>query len=126
MSDDLKRAQDNLLRKMAGDSPIHKQIILLKLTNLLENAPYFPEKRATPAPSLQRSWLSAVGALLKRLDPIRKGSSFNASMNMLGEHTVFAINSIKGQISDAIEESYSRPAQGFARNCVQPPRNSAP
>ena len=104
MSEDLECAQAKLLRNLVGDGSIQKQIILLKLTDLLENAPDFSGQGMIAGESQQRGWLSVAGALLKRLDRIGKGVKFDSSIGMLGQYKNFAINSIKGQISDAIEE----------------------
>ena len=40
MSDQLQR----MIKKLEGDGPVEKQIILLKLTEALEHAPYFGDK----------------------------------------------------------------------------------
>jgi len=61
-----------MMKKLEGDGPIEKHIILLKLTEALENAPDFGNNPLLDPVTPQRQWLSAVGALLSRLD-INKG-----------------------------------------------------
>ena len=101
MSDDFDRAVARLNKEMAGDGPIQKHIILLKLTDLLENPPTFAGPIVAPSP--QRTWISAVGALLKRLDRI-KGLQFDRNINTLRQYQELAIRLIMEQMVDAIEE----------------------
>lgn len=91
------------IKELGGDGPIEKQILLLKLTDALENAPQFGEKPALDATTPQRQWLSKVGALLSRLN-IDNKMKYQTSFSMLANYWVYSINQIKGQISDAIEE----------------------
>lgn len=104
MNEDIQRARERLLFKLQGDGPIQKQIILLKLTDLFENAPDFSDPERIPADSPQRRWLSVVGALLNRLDRVFKGSSFRTHMHLLNTQKNNAIRLIQGQVLDAIEE----------------------
>ncbi len=99
MTDQLKR----MIKKLEGDGPIEKHILLLKLTETLENAPFFGDKPILDAASPQRQWLSKVGALLSRLS-IEKKVLFNYSFNTLVQYWRPAIIQIQGQILDAIEE----------------------
>lgn len=99
MTDQLQRR----LKKLEGDGPIEKHILLLKLTEALESAPDFGEKPIMDAASPQRQWLSKVGALLSRLSIERK-VHFKSSFNTLVQYWKPAIVQIQGQILDAIEE----------------------
>lgn len=99
MTDQLQR----MIKKLEGDGPIEKHILLLKLTEALENAPDFGDKPVLDVGTPQRQWLSEVGALLSRLD-VRKKVQFGASFRTLVQYWVPAITQIKGQVSDAIEE----------------------
>ena len=83
--------------------PIQKQVILLKLVHLLENAPDFDATVAIDGVSPQRQWLSRASALLNRLAPLGSDVKLERAMNRLGNSPKWAINNIKGQISDAIE-----------------------
>ena len=99
MSDQLQR----MIKKLEGDGPVEKQIILLKLTEALEHAPYFGDKPAMNPATPQRKWLSEVGAILSRLG-LDKKVKFNASFSTLIQYWAPAIVQIKGQVLDAIEE----------------------
>ena len=83
--------------------PVQKQIILLKLIDLLENAPEFSGQGIISGESPQRQWLSRAGALLKKIDPVGYGTKFDTGMNALGSSRLWGINHIKGQVMDAIE-----------------------
>jgi len=99
MTDQLQR----MIKKLEGDGPVQKHILLLKLTEALENAPEFGDKPIFEASSPQRIWLSKVGALLSRLG-LEKKSRYQASFNTLAAYWKPAINQIQGQVLDAIEE----------------------
>ena len=99
MTDQLQR----MIEKLEGDGPIEKHILLLKLTEALENAPDFGNKPVLDVGTPQRQWLSEVGALLSRLD-VGKKVQFRVSFRTLVQYWVQAITQIKGQVSDAIEE----------------------
>ncbi|WP_371196103.1 hypothetical protein [Glaciecola sp. SC05] len=92
-----------IVKKLDGDGPIEKHILLLKLTEALENAPEFGDKPVMEVASPQRLWLSKVGALLSRLNIERK-VQFKTSFNSLIQHWMTAVVQIQGQVLDAIEE----------------------
>ncbi len=91
------------MKKLEGDGPIEKHILLLKLTEALENAPQFGEKAVFDPATPQRQWLSKVGALLSRLG-IEKKVKFQSSFNTLAQYWKYAIVQIQGHVLDAIEE----------------------
>ncbi|MFT5396806.1 MAG: hypothetical protein ACI85N_002013 [Gammaproteobacteria bacterium] len=99
MTDQLQK----MMNKLEGDGPIEKQILLLKLTEALENAPEFGDKAILDASSPQRQWLSQVGAILSRLS-IEKKVHFKSSFTTLVRYWQPAIVQIQGQVLDAIEE----------------------
>ncbi|AUJ69728.1 MULTISPECIES: hypothetical protein [Pseudoalteromonas] len=99
MTDQLQR----MMKKLEGDGPIEKHILLLKLTEALENAPEFGDQAVMDTSSPQRQWLSKVGALLSRLG-IDKKVKFQSSFNTLVQYWKHAIVQIQGQVLDAIEE----------------------
>ncbi len=94
---------DRMIKKLEGDGPIEKHILLLKLTEALENAPEFEEKPSLDPATPQRQWLSQVGALLSRLS-FEKKAEYQARFNTAGQYWKPSIVSIKGQVLDAIEE----------------------
>jgi len=92
-----------MIRKLEGDGPIEKHILLLKLTDAIENAPNFGDNPVLHVESPQRQWLSKVGALLSRLG-VEKKLKFDVSFRFLEPLWVSNITQIKGQVLDAIEE----------------------
>ena len=99
MNDQLQR----MMKKLEDDGPIEKHIILLKLTEALENAPEFGDKPMFDPATSQRQWLSRVGALLSRLGTDKK-IQYKAAFTTLAQYWKPAITQIKGQVLDAIEE----------------------
>ena len=77
MTDQLRR----MIKKLEDDGPVEKHIILLKLSEALESAPEFGNTPVLDVDTPQRQWLSKVGALLSRLDPIGKKAGFNRSFS---------------------------------------------
>jgi len=99
MTDQLER----MMKKLEGDGPVEKHILLLKLSEALENVPEFGEKPAMAPHTPQRQWLSEVGALLSRLG-VDKKVQFKVSFGTLMQYWAPAITQIQGQVLDAIEE----------------------
>ncbi|KZL10691.1 hypothetical protein [Pseudovibrio sp. Ad26] len=63
MTRDLERLQ----KKLAGDGPAEKQVLLLKLMHEFETAPNFGEKYVADASSEPQQWIARIGALLARV-----------------------------------------------------------
>lgn len=99
MTDQIQR----MIKKLEGDGPIEKHILLLKLTEALESAPDFGDKAVMDTSSPQRQWLSKVGALLSRLG-VDKKVKFQSSFTTLVQYWQYTIVQIQGQVLDAIEE----------------------
>ncbi len=91
------------MKKLEGDGPIEKHILLLKLNDALNNAPNFGSTPLLDPITPQRSWISFVGALLSRVSLDRK-IKFSTSMSFLASHWGYSTLGIKGQVADAIEE----------------------
>jgi len=104
MTDDIKRAIALHTRRLAGPDPMEKHILLLKLSEANKNAPDFGSTPILEAATPQRLWLSAVRALLIRLDSIDKKVKFETNFSMLSQYWEWGINQIQGQVADAIEE----------------------
>ena len=94
---------EKIMKRLEGDGLVEKQIILMKLTEVLANAPNFGDTATMDPATPQRKWLSEVGALLTRLD-ISKKVQFGSSFSMLTRYWKHSIIQIQGQILDAIEE----------------------
>ncbi len=90
-------------KRIEGDGPIEKHILLLKLKDILENSPDFGVRSNFDSSSPQRQWLSQVKALLSRLGFENK-MKFESSFNSLPHSWKYAIIRIQGQVLDAIEE----------------------
>lgn len=99
IADQLQR----MIKKLEGDGPFEKHILLLKLAESIENAPDFGNKAILDVGTPQRQWLSEVGALLSRLS-LEKKVNFQGAFGTLVQYWVPAIAGIKGQVLDAIEE----------------------
>ena len=89
MSEQLKK----MIKKLEGDGPVEKHIMLLKLKEALDNAPNFGDKAVFDVGTPQRQWLAEVGALLTRLG-LEKKVQFRASFSTLAQYWKPAINQI--------------------------------
>ncbi|NOD67605.1 hypothetical protein [Ruegeria sp. HKCCD7303] len=63
MDDDLKRLQ----KRIAGDGPAERQVLLMKLMHEFENAPKFAGSYVSDANSQEQRWIARIGALLSRV-----------------------------------------------------------
>ncbi|PSW58777.1 hypothetical protein C0W54_21180 [Photobacterium kishitanii] len=99
MSDRLEK----MMKKLEGDGPIEKHIMLLKLTELQENSPDFGNVAIFTPTSPQRQWISKVGALLSRLS-VEQKLQYQSTYNTLAQYWKYAIIQIQGQVLDAIEK----------------------
>lgn len=63
MNNELARLQ----KKLAGDGPAERQILLMKLLYEFENAPDFGDNYIADASSPPQQWIARVGALLARV-----------------------------------------------------------
>jgi len=102
MTDHLKRALEKQSRELAGPSPIEQHILLLKLSELMDNAPDLSAKPNAGA-SPQRQWIAEVGALISRVSSEKK-LNFSTAKSMLGHYWNYAIEQIQGLAFDVIEE----------------------
>lgn len=102
MSDHLQRALEKQSRELAGASPVEQHIILLKLSELMENAPDFSSKPSFGA-SPQRQWIAEIGALVSRVSSERK-RNFITAKTILYYHWDNGIAQIQGLVLDVIEE----------------------
>jgi hypothetical protein len=92
-----------MIKKLEGDGPVEKHILLLKLSEALEQAPDFGDRPILEVNTPQRRWLASVGALLSRLG-IGKKVQFSASFSTLAAYWKPSVNQIMGEVLDAIEE----------------------
>lgn len=103
MENHLQRAIEKQARELAGPSSMEQHIILLRLTDLLENSPHFGTTPVLDAESAQRKWLADVGALLSKIDSEKK-VTFKIAMQFARQNWNSSIDSIKGTALDAVAE----------------------
>lgn len=113
MNDDLKRALEKQSRELAGPSPVEQHIILLKLYELLDNAPDLSTKPNNGV-SPQRQWIAEIGAIICRVSTEKK-LNFGTAKSMLGQYWNYAIEQIQGIALDLIEEIKLELEQEFRR-----------
>jgi len=102
MSDHLERALEKQSRALAGPSPVEQHIILLKLSELMENIPDFSTK-PNMGVSPQRQWVAEAGALIGRISTEKK-MNFNTAKALLNQHWNHSTEQIQGLVLDVVEE----------------------
>lgn len=103
MEEHLKRAIENQARELAGPTHMEQHIILLRLTELLENMPDLSIQPKLDAVSQQRKWISEVGALLSRISSEKK-IAFKTAMTFSNKDWNNSIQAVIGAALDASEE----------------------
>ncbi|MEJ1353390.1 MAG: hypothetical protein RPU60_03910 [Candidatus Sedimenticola sp. (ex Thyasira tokunagai)] len=102
MSNNLERMLEKRARELAGPSPFEQHIILLKFSELMDNAPDFSTKPNAGA-SPQRQWIAQVGALIRKVSP-EKESPFAILITLFDMGGSHAIKQIQGIVLDIIED----------------------
>ncbi len=102
MSDHLQRALEKQSRELAGPTPVEQHIILLKLSELMDNMPDFSVNPSTGA-SPQRQWIAEVGALISKISSEKK-LMFNTTKGLLNHYWANTVKQIQGLALDVIEE----------------------
>ena len=102
MSEHLQRALERQSRELAGPSPVEQHILLLKLTELMDNIPDLSSKPIAGS-SPQRQWIAEIGALICRIDSEKK-MNFNTAKAMLNQYWNHSVDQIQGIALDSIEE----------------------
>lgn len=97
---DLDESLARMRKKLEGDGPIEKQMMLVKLEDLYKNRPADEDslKAGTPA----REWVSEVGAIVSRYKGISR-ARFDAKIMTLGSIYSAGISDFIGIAGDAIE-----------------------
>ena len=85
-----------------GPTTIEKQILLLKLTELMENRPDFGEKRNPNPDSPPRIWISKAHGIVQRLDVGAK-VKFDSFVQLSSKHWSWSIGEIQSHLHDIIE-----------------------
>lgn len=97
----LNASLDRIAKELAGDSVVAKHIMLLKLSTAMENLPDFGSNAPTEFDSVQRRWISEIGAVLKRQD-INLKVRFETAIQFLDQYWVHSVRQICGLANDAI------------------------
>lgn len=99
MNDELTR----LRKKLVGDGPAERQILLMKLLYEFENAPIFGDKYIADAASPPQQWIARVGALLARMGLGYK-TTFQATRSTSVQYWKFTREPMRQQLLAAAEE----------------------
>lgn len=100
---DLNQQLARLRKKIEGDGPAERQVLLLKLVHEFENAPIFGDVFNGDAKSPAQQWISRVGALLSRIS-IQRKLEFQSINRTTGGYWKHATQSLMRAVSGAIEE----------------------
>lgn len=93
-----------VIRELEGDGPLEKHILLLKLTELLDQVGDLSDKPVRlDAGSIERAWLARVGAIMARLG-LKYEHAFNVSKSFFAAYRRDTLDQVQGQILDAIED----------------------
>lgn len=101
--DDMNRGFQRTMRKLQGDGPAERQVLLLKLVHEFENAPDFGAKYIGDASAPPHRWISRVGALLSRVS-IHREIEFKSTKGTSVQFWQLARESFRRTISEAVEE----------------------
>lgn len=101
--DDVNRRLERLQKKIDGDGPAERQILLLKLIHEFDNSPYFGTTYQGDASSAPQLWISRVGALLSRVS-IHYKVSYQSTRSVSHQFWTASRESFRRIISEAIEE----------------------
>lgn len=94
---------ERTIKKLTGDGPAERQILLLKLQHEFETAPDFGTKYVGDADAPAHRWMSRVGALLARVSMQHK-IAFQTQKGSSVQYWALARDGFRRKLSDAIEE----------------------
>ncbi len=94
---------DRQMKKLAGDGPAERQILLMKLQHEFDTAPEFGAKFIADAASPPQRWISRIGALLSRVS-IQRKVEFSTTKQTSVQFWSVVRDSFRRTISEAIEE----------------------
>ncbi len=99
MNDYLEQYQ----KKIFGDGPVEKQVLLLKLLHEFEHAPEFGDKYVSDADSPPQRWIARIGALLSRLG-LEQKISFQSTKQTTFQYWTVTRQLFRQQLLAAAEE----------------------
>ncbi|AML52745.1 hypothetical protein [Falsihalocynthiibacter arcticus] len=91
------------MKKLAGDGPAERQILLLKLQYEFENSPNFGNRYVGDASSPAQLWIARIGALLSRVSLEHK-IQFRTQVGTSVQFWVISMDGLRRALSAAIEE----------------------
>ena len=94
---------DRMMKKLQGDGPAERQILLMKLIHEFENAPEFGKRYVAYSASEPQRGMALIGALLTR-SGMREGASFRATKQISVSYWSLARESFRQQLLAAAEE----------------------
>lgn len=94
---------DRQLKKLAGDGPAERQILLMKLQHEFDTAPDFGKTYISDANSAPQRWISRIGALLSRVS-IQRKVEFSSIKQTSVQFWGVVRDSFRRTLLDAIEE----------------------
>lgn len=97
------RSLERLQKRIDGDGPAERQILLLKLVYEFDNSPSFGTVYQGDASSPPQLWISRVGALLSRVSMHYK-ISYQSTKSISTQFWSVSRESFRRTISEAIEE----------------------
>ena len=94
---------DKYTESVFGPNLFVKHIILLKLVRMLEQIPSFGNKYIDDSDSIQQKWISETRALIYKMGHAEQ-IRFNNTRRNLRSHWSWALNEIRVQMNDIVEE----------------------
>jgi hypothetical protein len=95
--------RDRQMKKILGDGPAERQILLMKLQHEFDTAPEFGTTFVADANSPSQRWISRIGALLSRVS-IQRKVDFSSTKQTSVQFWGVVRESFRRTISDTIEE----------------------
>ena len=89
--------------RIVGDGPLQRHMLLVKMVDALENAPFFSGTMDMRGQTPQSQWIAQVGALLSRVSLERK-VEYKAAYSTIFKFYLPTIDSIKQLVLTSIEE----------------------
>jgi hypothetical protein len=100
---DMDQQLNRFQKRVLGDGPAERQVLLLKLLHEFEIAPTFGNKYVADANSEQQRWIARIGALLSRVG-IEQKISFKTTQATSVQYWAVARERLRQQLLAAAEE----------------------
>lgn len=100
---DSGRSLERLQRKILGDGPAERQILLLKLCHEFESSPSAGDKYNGDASTPVQQWIARVGAILARVS-VQRGIEFKSIKATSVQYWTFSYDNLRRTMLETIEE----------------------